>query len=86
MPFNPFPHNPESEKQRAFENIVRKGENAGYQYFLLFLTMFFHPIKSDLSLVRAKISLFRNELKVKIILKMMISYCTVWKKYELKSK
>ena len=30
-------NNPET---RAFENIVRKGENAGNQHFLLFPTMF----------------------------------------------
>ena len=25
-----------TQKQKAFKNIVKKGENAGYQHFLLF--------------------------------------------------
>ena len=44
--FNPFPHNDNIKGDlmplgnKAFENIVGKGENAGYQHFLLFSQCF----------------------------------------------
>ena len=40
---NFLPHNPDfltTLRKKSFENIVRKGENAGYQHFLLFLLCF----------------------------------------------
>ena len=40
---NSLPHNPDFKphlKQKPFENIEGKGENAGIQHFLLFPTIF----------------------------------------------
>ena len=46
---NSLPHNPDLKK-KAFENIVGKGENAGYLHFLLFPNCFLAMLK----LLRAK--------------------------------
>ena len=44
--FNPLPHNDEflspPPREKPFENIVGKEENAGYQYILLFPKCFLH--------------------------------------------
>ena len=42
-PVNPLPHNPDfltTLRNKALENIVEKGENAGNQHFLLFTQCF----------------------------------------------
>ena len=36
MLYHTIPIFDDPEKNKVFENIVGKGENAGYQYFLLF--------------------------------------------------
>ena len=40
-------------KQRAFENIVGKEENAGNQHFLLFSTMFSALSKKEIDILRS---------------------------------
>ena len=51
-PVNPLPFKPVlmTQEKLASENIDRKVENAGNQYFLLFLRWFFCPFKGKKSL------------------------------------
>ena len=50
-PYNTIPTFNEPEKETFFENIVGKGENAGYQHFLLFLQCFL-PISKRTSVLK----------------------------------
>ena len=60
---NPLPHNPDfltTLGKMPIENIVRKGENASKQHFLLFLPCFLLCQKGKLSYYQHSISLSAN--------------------------
>ena len=57
----------------AFENIVRKGENAGNQHFLLFLQSFFNLNEDKINVIISAFSAF-SALLICTVNKVSINY------------